>query len=173
MAEIQSKKGKLSPKVDLTPMVDLGFLLISFFMLSTTMNKSNVMEIQMPFKSEATHITSPIKENTAMTILLGKENKVFYYEGLTASETVQPKLDTASTLNLANLRTAIQRKQATIKEMVKVGKLDVDDQLVVVLKSGNQSTVNDFVATIDELKINGVKIYSVADIAPIEASLIK
>ena len=91
MAEIaqNSRKGrkkrrtkKLSTRVDFTPMVDLGFLLITFFMLATTLNKPQTMEIALPSKEKIPDADqTKIKASRAVTILLGKDNKVYYYEG--------------------------------------------------------------------------------------------
>ena len=78
----KGKTKKMSTRVDFTPMVDLGFLLITFFMLATTLNKPQTMEIAMPSKEKVTEEDqTKIKASRAVTILLGKENKVFYYEG--------------------------------------------------------------------------------------------
>ena len=89
MAEIDQsgggKKGgkkrskKASTKIDMTPMVDLGFLLITFFMLTTTLAKPVTMQLSMPDKTE-TKETSPVKASETLTVL-PDENKVYYYQG--------------------------------------------------------------------------------------------
>ena len=77
------KPKKLSTRIDLTPMVDLGFLLITFFIFTTTMAKPKTMEINMPYKDDI-EVKDPteVKESTALTILLSKEHRVYYYEGI-------------------------------------------------------------------------------------------
>src|SRR3977135_3715048 len=78
------KKGKkLSTRIDLTPMVDLGFLLITFFMYTTTLAKPKTMEINMPYKDPNDKVEpNKIKESVALTILLSKNHRVYYYEGM-------------------------------------------------------------------------------------------
>ena len=92
---IGRKKGrskKSSTRVDFTPMVDLGFLLITFFMLATTLNKPQTMEIALPSKDKLSEEDqTKVKASRAITILLGKDNKVFYYEG-TRENGVDPAL---------------------------------------------------------------------------------
>src|SRR4028119_1861504 len=101
MAEIQqqadSGKGgkkrakKMSTKIDMTPMVDLAFLLLTFFMLTTTFNKPNVMQLTMPVKEKNPEEQSQIKASDAFTIIMGEANKLYYYEGLLAAD-VKPEL---------------------------------------------------------------------------------
>src|SRR5690349_6972623 len=102
MAEIQqsadSGKGgkkrakKMSTKIDMTPMVDLAFLLLTFFMLTTTFSKPTVMEVAMPVKPKPTDPEPPaIKASNALTLLLGENNKLYYYDGL-LSGTTKPEL---------------------------------------------------------------------------------
>ena len=92
-----SKKGKkgtkkVSTRIDFTPMVDLGFLLITFFMLTTTMIKPQTMEIAMPSKDKVPdEEQTKVKASRAITIILGKDNKVFYYEG-TRENDVDPQV---------------------------------------------------------------------------------
>lgn len=92
MAEIQesdnkkggkSKQKKMTVRVDFTPMVDMNMLLITFFMLCTTLSKPQTMEISMP--SNDKNITeeqqSKVKASQAITLLLAGEDKLYYYEG--------------------------------------------------------------------------------------------
>ncbi len=78
------KAKKLSTRIDLTPMVDLGFLLITFFIFTTTMSKPKTMEINMPVdkKDIKEDEKNKVKDYTAMTVLLSKEHRVYYYIGL-------------------------------------------------------------------------------------------
>src|SRR6185312_9616448 len=75
------KAKKLSTRVDMTPMVDLGFLLITFFIFTTTMSTPNTMKLTMPKEEKNKEDQTEVKESGALTILLGKDNEVFYYEG--------------------------------------------------------------------------------------------
>src|ERR1700753_1282211 len=75
------KKGKkLSTRIDLTPMVDLGFLLITFFIFTTTLNEPTGMKLGLPADAKDKD-QSKLNEKSALTILLGKDDNVFYYEG--------------------------------------------------------------------------------------------
>src|ERR1700754_439199 len=74
------KAKKLSTRVDMTPMVDLGFLLITFFIFTATMSSPTTMDLNMPKESDQKDETK-IKQSGALTILLGKNDQVFYYEG--------------------------------------------------------------------------------------------
>lgn len=71
---------KQSTRIDMTPMVDLAFLLLTFFMLTTTFNKPQRMDISMPVPPDEKNEPTKVKENT-VTILIGKDNKLFWYEG--------------------------------------------------------------------------------------------
>jgi biopolymer transport protein ExbD len=79
---------KLSTRVDMTPMVDLGFLLITFFILATTLNKPRALILDVPAKSEATALT---KASHTMTVFLG-ENQARYFVGKAADQ--HPELKT-------------------------------------------------------------------------------
>src|ERR1039457_7217998 len=94
MAEMEVKSGgekkgpgvkkskKLSTRVDLTPMVHLGFLLITFFIFTTTMSQPTAMRLFLPKDADKPEDQNKAKESGAFTILLGRDNNVFYYEGI-------------------------------------------------------------------------------------------
>ena len=79
----KSKQKKMTVRVDFTPMVDMNMLLITFFMLCTTLSKPQTMEISMPSndKSITEQQKSMVKASQAITLLLGADNKLYYYEG--------------------------------------------------------------------------------------------
>ena len=92
MAEVNTDKGKsdgkkgkqkkINIRVDFTPMVDMNMLLITFFMLCTSLSKPQTMEISMPSKDHVTEAEqTKVKASKAITLILGEDNKVYYYFG--------------------------------------------------------------------------------------------
>jgi biopolymer transport protein ExbD len=169
------KKGKkLSTRVDLTPMVDLGFLLITFFIFTTTMSKPKTMEINMPYKYEKTPVdNTEVKESTALTILLSKDHRVYYYEGI-GSQDNPPQVKLTSFKTPDGIRDVIIDKKKRVEDMVRSGAsgLKSGDAIVVMIKPDDNSTYDDFVSIIDEMAINGVKKYAVVDITEVDKGFI-
>ena len=78
----QKKRAKKLPtRIDMTPMVDLGFLLLTFFMLATTFSKPKVIELTPPAKTKDTTVFHKVQDSLALTIILSGHNKVYYYKG--------------------------------------------------------------------------------------------
>src|ERR1043165_6858629 len=75
------KAKRLSTRVDMTPMCDLGFLLITFFIFTTTMQTPTTMDLNMPKDTEKKEEQNEVKQSGALTIMLGKGDQVYYYEG--------------------------------------------------------------------------------------------
>src|SRR6188474_2448932 len=84
---------KKSTRVDLTAMVDLAFLLITFFILTTTLQKPKAMDLVMPDKDEKTQQQLPVKASTTMTILLGSNNKIAWFVGEPKADMVPPTIE--------------------------------------------------------------------------------
>ncbi len=172
MAQLMSKSGKATPSVDLTPMVDLGFLLIAFFMFTTTMSKPFAMDIQMPYKGPDLDQPNVIKNSTALTLLLGKDHELYYYEGM-PEENLGDKLVASGFEGKHNIRDKITQKKAAINDLVAQGALLPDDNLVVVIKASDKATTDDLVKVLDEMSISKVPVYSVVDISAEEVALVE
>jgi biopolymer transport protein ExbD len=152
------KKGKkLSTKVDLTPMVDLGFLLITFFIFTTTMSTPTAMKLFLPKDTEKPEEQNKAKESGALTLLLGKDRNVFYYEGILKDDGSNFKSS-----NFKELRDLILDKKK---------RTDAKD-LVIVIKASTDAKFKDVVDALDEMTINDVKRYALVDIAEAEVQLI-
>jgi biopolymer transport protein ExbD len=169
------KKGKkLSTRVDLTPMVDLGFLLITFFMFTTTLAKPKTMEINMPYKDPnlKEEEKNKIKESVALTILLSKNHKIYYYEGMATDPNKPPDLKATTFAAKAGIRDEIIDKKKKVDEMKRSGALGPKDEMTVLIKPDSNSTYSDLVNMLDEMNINDIKVYAIIDITPVDQSFI-
>lgn len=153
------KKGKkLSTRVDLTPMVDLGFLLITFFIFTTTMSQATAMRLFLPKDADKPEDQNQAKESGVITILLGKDNNVFYYEG-----TLDNSASNFKSSNFHDIRTVLMDKKQRTPEK----------DLVVVLKPSEECTYKNVVDILDEMTINVLKRYALVDISDVEYQLVK
>lgn len=175
MAEVQVKdssgKGgkvrskKQVPHVDLTPMVDLAFLLITFFMLVTTFNKPNVMDLGLPAKPRP---DAPKPEPTeidltnSISIIIGKDNRIFYHQldraGLTAENLKE------TTFDREGITKVIEQAKANAKDK---------DKFTVIIKPTDDAVYKNFVDILDEMAITKNEIYGITDVKPWEEAIYK
>ncbi|RWY52566.1 ExbD/TolR family protein [Mucilaginibacter gilvus] len=157
--KVRSKKA--STRVDLTAMVDLAFLLITFFMLTTTLSKPKAMDLVMPDKDEKTKDQLPVAASRSMTLLLGANNKVEWFIGEPGKS--QPTTDN---YGKNGLRKTLIEKGKEIQQST--GKY-----MVVLIKPSDKSNYKNVVDVIDEMNITGVQSYAIVDIMPAELELLK
>jgi len=156
MAEIISRKNKkASPKVDLTPMVDLGFLLITFFIVTTSMTTQKVMPINMPFDGKGS-IASASK---TLHIILKKNNQIAYYNGLDSMH-----INNCTFNGINNIRNVITQKQQIVQQ-----KFGSKNDLLILIKPTNQSNYKNIIDVLDEMKINDVKKYMIIEPSKFES----
>ncbi|MBP7499610.1 MAG: biopolymer transporter ExbD [Chryseobacterium sp.] len=174
MAEVQVKdssgKGgkvrskKQVPHVDLTPMVDLAFLLITFFMLVTTFNKPNVMDLGLPAKPKENQKPpdTEIKLSNSLSIIIGKDNKIFYHQQ-----------DQAGLNDQTLLETNFDREGITkVIEQAKARAAD-KDMFTVIIKPTDDAVYKNFVDMLDEMAITKNERYGVTDVKPWELTIYK
>lgn len=154
------KSKKLSTRVDLTPMVDLGFLLITFFVFTTTMSQSTAMNMNEPKDEKDKEMK--VKNSGAMTILLGKGNQVYYYYGQLDANTVSEQFKSTTFKEIRKL--ILDKKNAT----------PIDD-LMYIIKSDKNSTFKNAIDILDEMTISAVPPghYAEVDMTPVEEMLIQ
>ena len=161
-----TKSKKQSTRVDMTPMVDLGFLLITFFMLTTTMSKPKTMDLIMPKDTKDEKDQNKVKESTALTILLGKKDRVYYYEGLAQDPNASANPDFFKATTFANkggIRDVIIKKRDEVAK-ARNAKGEPED-VVVIIKADDDATYKDFVDILDEMAINRIQRYATVDIS--------
>jgi biopolymer transport protein ExbD len=154
------KAKKLSTRVDMTPMVDLGFLLITFFIFTTTMSTPSTMDLFMPKDTDKDEELNKAKESGALTIMMGKDNHLYYYEGKLAPD-ASNFLSTSFDPDKGIRKIIIDKKKSTPPE-----------DLVIVLKPNEEATYKNTVDMLDEMTINEVKRFALVDISPVENELI-
>jgi biopolymer transport protein ExbD len=167
--KVRSKKS--NPGVDLTAMVDLAFLLITFFMLTTTLSKPQSMPLAMPDKSEQPDKkdNTPIPEERMMTILIGKDNRILWYMGRFDAPTIPP---TEASFGKNGIRKDLLKN-------VQVGKAYAqregkpDQGLVVNIKASDSASYKNLVDILDEMAITDPQLYAIGDITLGEIDLLK
>ncbi|MEP6677493.1 MAG: biopolymer transporter ExbD [Ferruginibacter sp.] len=143
------KMKKQNTRVDLTPMVDLGFLLLTFFVFTTSISKPRTMMINVPKDGPFTNICN----SCVLTLMPAGNNQIYYYEG---AASLNPLIRT-TTFAPDGLRKLILEKKALIASM-----LDSKKELVLSIKPSNESSYRNFVNVLDEVTINDVKHYFIA-----------
>lgn len=169
MAEViaQEKQGGKQKKklirVDMTPMVDLGFLLITFFMFTTNFTKPNVMDLGLPAKDPNSQpVEHVIGDKNQITFILGKDNRVFYHQS------------NATDLNVSNLK-------ETNFSGIKISKIISEayknapkpENFTVIIKPTDEANYKNFVDMLDNLAIAKKERYGVTDIKPWETKVYK
>lgn len=166
--KVRSKKQ--NSKVDLTAMVDLAFLLITFFMLTTSLSKPQSMDLSLPDKDPDDR-TPPVKvdENRTMTVMLGENNKMVYYMGLLATPKVGPK-DIAYGKDGIR-RELLKQKKEVLAYSAALGK--PKNGIIVIIKPTKKSNYRNLVDMLDEMAITGVDTYAIVpEFTPEETKLI-
>lgn len=163
--KVRSKKQDAG--VDLTAMVDLAFLLITFFMLTTSLSKPQSMNLAMPDKDK----TDPTKiieipDDRSLTILIGKDNKILWYKGQTATPLEGPE---AAGFGKEGIRKVILDQIAKVKGIYGA---DPKKGLIVVIKPSKESNYKNLVDILDEMAITSVPTYAIVDITPDELKML-
>ncbi|MDF2517638.1 MAG: hypothetical protein K0R59_2934 [Sphingobacterium sp.] len=141
---------KMAPKVDLTAMVDLAFLLITFFMLTTTLNKPAAMDIAMPDKTkgEATPQVL-IDENRTATLILGN-GKFMWYHG-------DFKKPIAFSAKSSDIEKTLP--QVLVQLKAKISSMPNSKDMIVLIKPSKEARTKDVIHTIDEIKHQNITRY--------------
>lgn len=167
--KVRSKKQ--NSKVDLTAMVDLAFLLITFFMLTTTLSKPQSMDLTLPNKEEEDKpiIDTKVDENRTMTVMLADNNKIVYYMGLLASPKVGPK-DIAYGKDGIR-KELLKQKKNVLAYSTALGK--PKNGIIVIIKPTKKSNYRNLVDILDEMAITGVETYAIVpEFTPEETKVI-
>jgi biopolymer transport protein ExbD len=190
----KGKPKKLSTRVDFTPMVDLGFLLITFFMLATNLSKPQTMEIAMPTKEKLpeTDMTK-VKASRAVTIVLDKNDAVYYYEGTRDEKTgLDPVLNKTDfspqgirkflikknydvMVKVSGLKAKKDAKQISEEEFEKQKNEIMADKTapIVIIKATDTANYGNLVNVLDEMAICNIGRYAIIDISPYDKELLK
>jgi len=155
---------KKSTRVDLTAMVDLAFLLVTFFMLTTTLNKPKAMDLIMPDKDEHKIDQLPVPESRTLTILLGKDNKIEWYRGL-----VDKPLGAPTTDNFG--KDGIRKVLVDMKQ--KIFEESGGKPMIVLVKASDKAVYRNMVDIMDELNIANIDIRAIVDITIPDIALLK
>lgn len=162
--KVRSKKQ--STRVDLTAMVDLAFLLITFFMLTTTLAKPQAMDLAMPDKEKQDQQELTIADNRTMTILLGADNRLEWYMGLVDKPLTPPQVDNYG-------RNGIRKALVENAKKVIAATGDPSKGLIVLIKPSDQSNYRNFVDILDEMKVSNIDRYAIVEISDPDIALLK
>ena len=162
MADIIVKGHRAQPTVDLTPMVDLGFLLITFFILSTTLQKPATLSIQMPYKDAPKGIAAT-KDHATVTLFLDAGHQLYYVEGMYDGKLNKQDLKRLDTQQSDLIRKELKDKVLQINSLIKSGHLDAEDALTIIVKPMSNSTVEDLVNVVDILQQEHLNLYVITE----------
>jgi biopolymer transport protein ExbD len=164
--KVRSKKQ--NSKVDLTAMVDLAFLLITFFMLTTTLSKPQSMSLGLPDKDPVKdNVDMKVDENRTMTLMLGENNKLIYYMGLLNNPIAGPK-------DMGYGKDGIRKEILSRKKTVLEYTGNKEKGMIVIIKPSKKSSYKNMIDILDEMVISDVPTYTIVnDFSPEEQKLLE
>jgi len=189
---------KASTHIDMTPMVDLAFLLLTFFMLTTTFSKPKAMDITMPVKDKITEEEkTKVPASQTLSILLTEKNRIIWYMGV--DDPTQPPQTNIADFSLTSAnsihKVLLEKNQLIFNEVQAVRdsvakgliKNDKDEikrhigavksaekkGLIVLIKPDEKSKYKNLVDILDEMLVCNVARYAIVDVSPNEIDLIK
>jgi biopolymer transport protein ExbD len=191
----KKKAKKFSTHIDMTPMVDLMCLLITFFMLTTAFSKPKAMEITMPEKKDDPTVKAPeIQADRTINILITGDDKIFYYFGLADPKKPLPQLIASDYSKDGIRRMLLQRNKlvftavtalrdkvtrgeevmadSTLTRKIKEIKKSDKTAPIVLIKADDKAKYKNLVDIIDEMAITTVANYAVVDISDLELQMI-
>lgn len=195
-SKIRAKKS--STHIDMTPMVDLAFLLLTFFILTTTFSKPKTMDITMPVKDKVEdEDRTKVPASQTMSILLTENDRIIWYKGID-DPTVPPvtniaSFSTGSANSIRNVlleqnklvynqvklvedsvkRGLIEDKEEVIKQHKAWVKAAEKKGLIVLIKPDDKSKYKNLVDMLDEMLVCNVGRYAIVDLSDSEIELIK
>jgi biopolymer transport protein ExbD len=140
-----TKSKRHSAHIDMTPMVDLAFLLLTFFVLTSTLRNPLAMEIQMPDKPDTPVVQPEVTSERVLTLVLGENNKIYWYHGI-----IDPKVEVTN-FSPTGIRKVLLEKNAAIKKMV------------LLVKPSDKSRYKNMVDILDEIDITNIQHYYLVD----------
>lgn len=155
---------KLSTRVDLTPMVDLGFLLITFFMVTTAWTKPLATQLIMPADGPPTNVG----RNAVLTLVALKDDKVFYYNGDLEQSLKEGSYGNTGYSQHDGIGNVIRRKQEAMDRSYKGGR----KEMMLLIRAAKESSYQNIVSLMDEKLINDIKRFALVDLSPADEAAI-
>jgi biopolymer transport protein ExbD len=148
-------------RIDMTPMVDLGFLLITFFVFTTTMSIPKATDLFMP--KDPTNIKDSTKliDDLALTLLLDKDNRVYYYNGIFDNAMSANTIFETNYSTYEGIGKVIRQKQKDINASGKFA--DGRKGLMLLIKPTSGSVYKNVIDALDEAVINDVRKYAIVE----------
>lgn len=146
---------KASTRIDMTPMVDLAFLLLTFFVMTTTLNKPQAMQVTMPDKPKEDDKPPEVNEKNVLTLVMGENDKIYWYIGITNPEVK------VTDFSATGIRKVLLEKKAEIPK------------LIVLIKSLDEARYKNMVDILDEMNISSVQRFALVEITDVDKQLVK
>jgi biopolymer transport protein ExbD len=158
---------KQNLKTDMTPMVDLGFLLITFFVITAELSKPTVADLYMPKDGPPIDLG----KSNALTILLGQNNIVFYYNGDWEDAVKTGQIFQTNFSCTKGLGEVIRKKQLWLD----INKANDEGRngLMLLIKAGEKTSYENLLKVLDEITINQVKKYVIVKLTQAEEKFLK
>ena len=193
-----SKQKKMNARVDFTPMVDMIMLLVTFFMLCTSLIKPQTLEIVMPSNKE--DLTDDQKHQVAasksLTILIAEDNKLYYYTGLPDTAKLQEteygkdgirrvllSLNRVAQSKIESLKREYALKQSSDPQTAARNQEEYKDKVSeiknsdvtpnVIIKAEDNSNFENLIQVLDEMQICWIGKYVIDNIADGDLAKIK